>query len=127
MDKVRVLLVASALLMAACGGAAAVTHAKANPATLAGSVQLSSGANAGSDLGSDDVNRVNPPVKKGTGNQPSAPTQPQTAAPAAAPAAQNTGTPTDRCSSGGSGGGTAGNRLAPMGGKHPPLPMCAVQ
>ena len=126
MDKVRVLLVASALLMAACGGAAAVSHAKANPATLAGSVQLNGGANAGSDLGSDDVNRVNPPVKKGTGNQPAQPTQPQTVTPAAAPAATG-GTATDRCSSGSFGGGTAGNRVAPMGGKHPPLPMCAVQ
>ncbi len=119
-------MVATALLLAACGGGAALSNAKAKPATLAGSVQINSGANAGSDLGRDDVNRVSPPVKKGgSGNQPAAPIRPQTAAPAA-PAAPTGGTSTDRCSSG-FGGGTAGNRVAPGGGKHPPLPMCAPQ
>ncbi|HET9848747.1 MAG TPA: hypothetical protein VFR68_09370 [Candidatus Dormibacteraeota bacterium] len=125
MNKLRVLLVASALLLAACGGGAVLSSAKDKPATLAGSVQINRGVNAGSDLGGDDVNRVNPPIKKGgIGSQPSAPTQPQTVNPGAAPAS---GTATDRCSGGSYGGGTAGNRIAPMGGKHPPLPMCAVQ
>ena len=118
-------MVASALLMAACGGGAALSSAKAKPATLAGSVQINSGANAGSDIGRDDVNRANPTIEKGgSGSQPSAPTQPQTVNPAAAPAS---GTASDRCSGGSFAGGTSGNRIAPMGGKHPPLPMCAVQ
>ena len=110
--------------MAACGGGAVLSSAKDKPASVAGSVQINTGANAGTDLGTGDLGRANPPVKKGAGSgQPFVPSQPQTVTPAA-PAGNAVAT--DRCSSG-FGSGTAGNRVAPMGGKHPPLPMCALQ
>jgi hypothetical protein len=123
MSKVRILLVAAALLTAACAGGATLSGSKNEPATNAGYVQVNGGANAGSDL-SDITNRPNPPVHKG-GTAQARPVTPQNAAPAAPQPAFGTGT--DRC---GSGVGTsgAGNRESPTGQpKHPPLPMCAVE
>lgn len=120
MEKVRVLLVASALLIAGCGGGAVLSSAKAKPVTVAQSVQISTGANASSDRGNVDLNRPNPPISKGAKNQSAAPAQPA----AVTPVAPGGSVATDRCTAGfGSG---QGNQLAP-GGKHPPLPMCAPQ
>jgi len=123
MSKVRILLLAAALLTAACAGGATLSGSKDQPASTTGVVQVNGGANAGSDL-SDITNRPNPPVQKG-GTAQARPVIPQNAAPAAPQPAFGTGT--DRC---GSGARTtsAGNRASTTGQpKHPPLPMCAVE
>jgi hypothetical protein len=110
-----------ALLTAACTGAALLSSSKDQPVTLARSVQVNGGANAGSDT-SDITNRPNPPVHKGGTTQIKPAPTPQNVAPAAGPFS---GSATDRCGSGigigiaGSHAGTAGKRL--------PMPMCAVQ
>lgn len=125
MGKLRALLLASALMMAACGGGAVLSSTKDKPASVAGSVQVNGGANAGSDLDNVDVNRVNPSVKKGQGtNPPPAPIQPQTVTPAAPAGAA---VATDRCGTGFGSGSGASNRFVPQAGKQPPLPMCALQ
>lgn len=124
MSKLRALLVASALLTAACGGAATHSSSNAQPASFAG-VQVNAGPNADSDM-SDITNRPNPPVNKG-GSTPTNP--PATTTKSAAPAASqpSMGSGFDRCNTG-TGSSTGLSPRAPGApGKQPPLPECAVE
>jgi hypothetical protein len=120
MNRFATPIVAVAFLMAACGGAATLSSTKAQPAGVVGAVQITGGANAGSD---SDINRTNPSAyKPGTGQSKPAAT-PQSVAPAAGQ--PSLGSATDRC---GIGMGPAGNRGNTTGsGKLHPLPMCAPQ
>jgi hypothetical protein len=120
MNRFAIPIVALALLTAACGGAATLSSAKAEPAGVAGAVQINGGANAGSDI--SDVNRTNPSVHKPVTGQSKPAATPQSVAHAAGQPSLGSGA--DRCS-GGIGTGLGGNRASSV--KHPPLPMCAVQ
>ena len=121
MSKLRVLLVAAALLTAACGGAATQSRSNAQPASFVG-VDVNAGANAGANADSDmsDIpNRLNPPVNKGGSTQ----AKPPTAKPASPPVGEPPfGSALDRC------GGGIGTELsgAPAGPKQP-VPECAVE
>ena len=122
MSKLQVLLVASALLTAACGGAATHSSSNAQPASYAG-VQVNAGANADSNV-SDITNRPNPPFHKG-GSTPTAP--PATTKAAAPPVSEPPGgSAFDRCG-GGIGADLAGSRAGSGPGMKHPLMECAVQ
>lgn len=119
MKKLRALLVAAALLTAACG-TATVSGSQVKSISSSGTVGVDAGANAGTTVAAgDDLGRPNPPVHKG-GTIPA----PQSQSPTT-----NATTPSaighDRCSDGFPASGGAGSR--DIQGKHPPLPMCAVQ
>ncbi|MDQ6883804.1 MAG: hypothetical protein M3077_06140 [Candidatus Dormibacteraeota bacterium] len=121
--KLVIALASAAVLTAACAASATVSGTGKDSAKSANTIQLASGANAGSGAaGPDDVNRVNPLVgKAGTHQVP--PVQPQVVQPAPVPAF---GTIQDRCTVGiGTQSGLAPQNGSP--GKHPPLPMCAPQ
>ena len=119
MNKLRALLVAAALLMAACG-TATISGSQVKSISSSGTFRVDAGANAGTTVAAgDDLSRANPPVHRG-GTVPD-------------PQAQSTTTSTtppsvighDRCTDGFPASGGAGSR--DIQGKHPPLPMCAVQ
>jgi hypothetical protein len=121
MNKLRVLLVAAALLTAACG-AATVSSSPVKSVWNSGNLGVDAGANAGTNVAAqtqDDLGRPNPPIHKGT----PVPVQ-QSQAPATT-GSQPSIVGTDRCSAGYS-GGAAGSSAATAG-KHPPLPECAVE
>jgi hypothetical protein len=120
MNKLRVLLVAAALLTAACG-ATTVSGSAVKSVSNAG-VHVDAGANAGTNVAAgteDDLSRPNPPVHKGGTVPPQQSQQP------AATESQQFNSGGDRCSVG-IGTNTAGSR-ASAGGKHLPQPMCAVE
>jgi len=119
MNKLRALLVAAALLTAACG-TATISGSQVKSISSSGTVRVDAGANAGTTVAAgEDLSRPNPPPHRGE-------TVP-------APQAQSTTTNTtppsaighDRCTDGFPASGGAGSR--DIQGKHPPLPMCAVQ
>jgi hypothetical protein len=121
MNKLRVLLVAAALLTAACG-ATTVSGSAVKSVSNAGNVHVDAGANAGTNVAAgteDDLSRPNPPVHKGGTVPPQQSQQP------AATESQQFNSGGDRCSVG-IGTNTAGSR-ASAGGKHLPQPMCAVE
>lgn len=120
MNKLRVLLVASALLTAACGAAVTQSSSSAQPTSIA-SVRLNAGPNANADI-SDITNRPNPPAHPGGSTQ----IRPQPPAPAA-PVAPRTSEPSqsgawDRC-----GGGIGVDLAGSAGPGKRPLPECNVQ
>lgn len=120
MNIVRALLVAAALLTAACGAAAGSSgSAGLRDATTVGTVRVSKAANAGSE---SDVNR-NLAITKGT--RPALVTQAQP--PAAAPKSVEPPVPLDRCNGGVWTGHEGGNRSSTGSATHPPLPACAMQ
>jgi hypothetical protein len=118
MNKLRVLLVAAALLTAACG-TATISGSQVKSISSSGTVRVDAGANAGTTIAGDDLSRPNPPVHRG-GTVPA----PQAQSPTTN-AAQPSIVGHDRCSDGFPASGGAGSR--DIQGKHPPLPMCAVQ
>jgi len=118
------LLVAAALLTAACG-ATTVSSSPVKSVSNSGNARVDAGANAGSNVAAgseDDLGRPNPPIRKGPGGpvpvqqslQPSTNgTQPSTVL-------------HDRCTDGFGANSGVGSRAGGAG-KHPPLPMCAVE
>ena len=128
--KLLIAIGAAAVLTAACSASASVSGQSSGTVTGANTVQISSGANAGSDVqGQLDVNRVNPPsAKAGTRLIPGAQvTVPVVAGPAApGQPSQNSGS-FDRCGPAGFAGAGAGNRAIPGSPRRPPLPMCAPE
>lgn len=122
MGKLRVLLVAAALLTAACGGAVIQSSSNA-PASLAG-VDVNAGANAGANADSDPsdiTNRPKPPVDKGG----PAPANPPMSKPASVPVGEPAaGSGVDRCNGG---IGTELSGTGSPGGPKQPLPECPVQ
>jgi hypothetical protein len=120
MSKLRALLVASALLSAACGGAASHSSSNAQPASFSG-VQLNAGPNADSDM-SDITNRPNP-VNKGGSTQANPPTHKPASPPLGEP---SMGSAFDRCG-GGIGTELSGAGAGSPGGPKRPLPECAVE
>jgi hypothetical protein len=121
MSKLPVLLVASALLTAACGAAATHSSSNAQPASYAG-VQVNAGATADSDV-SDITNRPNPPVRPGGSSQATPPATTKAATP---PVGEPFRSGFDRCG-GGIGTDLAGSRAGFGPGQKHPLPECAVQ
>ena len=123
MSKVRVLVVAAALLTAACGGAATISGSQVKSVTNSGDVRVDAGANAATDISGgaevSDPGRGNKTAHKAPGgpvpvrqSQPPAPsgTEPVTSG-------------HDRCTN-----GIAANAgFTPMAGKQPPQPECAVE
>jgi predicted small secreted protein len=119
MNKLRVLLVAAALLTAACG-TATISGSQVKSISSSGTVRVDAGANAGTTVAAgDDLSRPNPPVHRG-GTVPVTQAQSPTT---------NATTPSaighDRCTDGFPASGGAGSR--DLQAKHPPLPECAVQ
>ena len=124
MSKLQALLVASALLTAACGAAATQASSSAHPASIGG-VRLNAGANANSDI-SDITNRPNPPTHPGAGSTQTRPAAPAPAVPAAPRASEPSHSGAwDRCG-GGIGVDLAGSRSGSASPKKP-LPECNVQ
>ena len=122
MTKLRVLLVAAAVLTAACGGAATHSSSNAQPASFTLNAGANAGANADSEP-SDITNRPNPPVKKGGSTQ----AKPPAAKPASVPVGEPpAGSAFDRCG-GGIGTELQGTRAGIPSGPKWPLPACAVQ
>jgi hypothetical protein len=120
MNKLRVLLVAAALLIAACG-TATISGSQVKSISSSGTVRADAGANAGTTAAgaNDDLGRPNPPVH-GSGTVPASQSQSPTTN-----ATQPSAIGHDRCTDGFPASGGAGSR--DIQGKHPPLPMCAVQ
>ena len=121
MNKFRALLVAAALLTAACG-ASTVSGSSDRSISTAGNVGVGAGANAGTNVAvgpQDGLARPNPPINK------SGPVPVQQSAQPATTEAQPSTSASDRCSIG-FGGGTFGPRGSSPG-KHPPLPLCPVE
>jgi ABC-type oligopeptide transport system substrate-binding subunit len=128
MTKLRVLIVAAALLTAAlltaACGTATISGSQVKSVSNAGDVRVDAGANAGTDVAASpqdsDLGRVNPNVGKGG----SVPVQ-QSSQPASVLGPSASGH--DRCSTGtGSNIGIA-PRAPGVPGKQPPLPACAVE
>ncbi|HVS05448.1 MAG TPA: hypothetical protein VHK65_04700 [Candidatus Dormibacteraeota bacterium] len=119
MNKLRVLLVAVALVTAACG-TATISGSQVKSISSSGTVRVDTGANAGTTVAGDDLSRPNPPVHRG-GTVPVTQGQSPTT---------NATTPSaighDRCSDGFPASTGAGTRNS-AGGKRLPLPACAVQ
>jgi hypothetical protein len=122
MNNLRVLLVAAALLTAACG-TATISGSQVKSVSSSGNVRVDAGASAGTDVAvgaEDDLSRPNPTVRKG-GPVPVHQSQPPT------PAATEPSTSGhDRCTDG-IGANPAFGPRGSAGGKHPPLPECAVE
>jgi predicted small secreted protein len=119
MNKLRVLLVAAALLTAACG-TATISGTQVKSISSSGTVRVDAGANAGTTVAGDDLSRPNPPIHRG-GTVPA----PQSQSPTTN-ATQPSIVGHDRCSDGFPASTAAGTRNS-AGGKRLPLPMCAVQ
>jgi hypothetical protein len=120
MNQLRVLLVAVALLTAACG-AATISSSPVKSVSNAGNVRVDAGANAATDVAASAedsfMGRVNPTVRQGA----TAPVQPSLHP--ATNATQPSASGHDRCTNGI--GANAG--FTPMTGKQPPQPECAVE
>ncbi len=119
MTKLRVLLIAAALLTAACG--TATTSGSQVKSVTNSDVRVDAGANTGTDIASgaavSDPGRVNP-IKAPGGPVPVQQSQP--------PAPNGTELSTsghDRCTN----GIGANTGFTPMTGKQPPQPECAVE
>jgi hypothetical protein len=122
LGKLKVLLVASALLTAACGAAATPSSSSTHPASIAG-VRVNGGPNANSDV-SDITNRPNPPTHPGGGSTQTKPPVPAAVvAPPASPVSH--GGAWDRCG-GGIGVDLGGSRAGSPGQKRP-VPECNVE
>jgi hypothetical protein len=124
MNKLRVLLVAAALLSAACG-ATTISGSQVKSISSSGNVRVDAGANAGtsvsSNVESSDLGPRNPtPHKPG----PAAVQQSQQPAPAGS---QPTVVAPDRCNGGGWIDHDGGNRSSTGSLNHPLLPACAMQ
>ena len=122
MTKLPALLVASALLTAACGAAATQSSSSSQSVSIAG-VHVNAGPNADSNI-SDITNRPNPPMHPGGSTK----IKPQAPAPAA-PVAPLTSKPSQngawhRC--GGIGVDLTGSRGASAS-LRKPLPECNIQ
>jgi hypothetical protein len=120
MNKLRVLLVAAALLMAACG-TATISGSSVKSVSNSGNVRVDAGANAGANVtagSEDDLSRPNPTIRK------SGPIPVQQSAQPATPSTPSSTSGSDRCSAG-AGAGSLGPRAGGAG-PHPPLPMCPV-
>jgi len=115
MNKLRALLVAAALLMAACG-TATISGSQVKSISSSGTVRVDAGANAATDLS------TNPTIRKVPGGP--VPLQ-QSAAPATNGTQPSTAAH-DRCSDGFPASTGAGTRNGAPG-KRLPLPACAVQ
>lgn len=118
MNKLPVLLVAAALLTAACG-TATISGSQVKSISSSGTVRVDAGANAGTTVAGDDLSRPNPPVHRG-GTVPAPQAQSPTTNATTPPAIGH-----DRCTDGFPASSGAGSR--DIQGTHPPLPMCAVQ
>lgn len=118
MNKLRVLLVAAALLTAACG-TTTISGSQVGSVSSSGTVRVGAEANAGTTVAGDDLSRPNPPIHRGG----------TLAAPQSQSPTSNAAQPSivghDRCTDGFPASGGAGSR--DLQGKHLPLPMCAVQ
>jgi hypothetical protein len=121
MSKLKVLLVVSALLTAACGAAAPSSSSAVQPIAA---VRANGGPNANSEA-SDITNRPNPPTHPGGGSIQTKPPAPAAVvAPPASPVSQ--GGAWDRC--GGIGVDSGGNRASnATPGPKKPLPECNIQ
>lgn len=120
MNKLRVVLVAAALLTAACG-TATISGSQVKSISSSGTVRVDAGANAGTTVtAGDDLSRSNPTVHR-PGTVPVTAAQSPTT---------NATTPStvahDRCSDGFAASTGAGTRNS-AGGKRLPLPACAAQ
>jgi hypothetical protein len=116
-------LVGMAIVLAGCGGSALhSTSASTTRSTdvTVGSITLSTGSNAGSDV-SDITSRPNPPIQKGTQPKPVAPVPPSTVSQSTTlqPATSSMGSAFDRCGIGSVNGGKR------FGGRPRPQLMCA--
>jgi hypothetical protein len=124
MNKLRALLVAAALLTAACG--ATTISGSQVKSVSPGELSVGAGANAGSAVSTGTENDLGPANR--TPSKPSsgpAPVQ-QSQAPAPAATSPSVVTP-DRCNSGVWPDHDAGNRSSTGSVTHPPLPACAMQ
>ena len=123
MSKLRVLVVAAALLTAACGGAATISGSQVKSVTNSSDVRVDAGANAGTDVSGgpevSDPGRGNPIVRQAPGG----PVPVQQSQPPAPNGTEPTTSGHDRCTNGI--GANAG--FTPMTGKQPPQPECAVE
>ena len=119
MNKLRVLLVAAALLTAACG-TTTISGSQVRSISSSGTVRVDAGANAGTTLAGDDLSRPNPPVHRGGTVPVTQPQAPTTNATTQSPIGH------DRCSDGFPASTGAGTRNGAPG-KRLPLPACAVQ
>jgi hypothetical protein len=120
MTQLRVLLVAAALLTAACG-AATISSSPVKSVSTSGTVRVDAGADAAADVAAsaeDSVmGRVNPTVRQGA----TVPVQPSLHP--ATSATQPSASGHDRCTN----GIGANAAFTPMTGKQPPQPECAVE
>jgi hypothetical protein len=123
MTKLRVLLVAAALLTAAC--TATISGSQVKAVSNAGNVRVDAGANAGTDVAASpqdsDLGRVNPNVGKGGSVPVQQSSQPATTV--TRPSASGH----DRCSTGTGSNAGISPRAPGAPGKQPPLPECAVE
>jgi len=122
MNKLRALLVAAALLTAACG-ATTISSTPLKSVSNSGNVRVDAGANAGTNVASgmeDDLSRPNPPIRKGPGGPVPVQQSVQPSTNGTQPSIWSGG----RCGAGYVGTPPAGSRA---GSKHPPLPECAVE
>lgn len=123
MNRLTIPVVAVAVFLAACGGAATLSSSTDRSAPV-GAVQLNGGTNAGSS--SDKTNRPNTPVQRVvTGTTP---VKPLTPASNAAPTTKLPafGTAFDRCGMN-IDGSVGGNRGTPRFGPGVPKLMCEAQ
>ena len=121
MNKMRVFLVAAALLMAACG-TTTLSGSSVKSVSNSGNVRVDTGANAGTNVtagSEDDLSRPNPIIRK------SGPVPVQQSVQPATTSSQSSTSGSDRCSAG-AGAGTLGPRVGGQG-PHPPLPQCPVE
>ena len=121
MSKLRVLLVAAALLTAACG-TATISGSQVKSVTNS-DVHVDPSANAGTNVSGgaavSDPGRGNPTVRKAPGG----PVPVRQSQPPAPNGTEPTTSGHDRCTNGI--GANAG--FTPMTGKQPPQPECAVE
>lgn len=123
MNELRVLLVAVALLTAACG-TATISGLPVKSVSNSENVRIDGGANAGTDVAAgatdSELNRVNPTVRKGA----AAPVQ-QSRQPASN-GIQPLPSGHDRCSDGVGANAAVGSSAGTVG-KSPPQPECPVE
>ncbi len=120
MSKLRVLLVAAALLTAACGGAATISGSQVKSVTNS-DVRVDAGANAGTDIASGAA--VSDPGRGNPIKAPGGPVPVQQSRPPAPNGTEPSTSGHDRCTS----GIGANTGFTPMTGKQPPQPECAVE
>jgi len=122
MNKLRVLLVAAALLTAACG-TATISGSQVKSVTNSSDVRVDAGTNADTDVSGgaevSDLGRGNPTASKASGG----PVPVQRSHPPAPNGTEPSTSGHDRCTN----GIGANSGFTPMTGKQPPLPECAVE